>query len=85
METPFNEALLYVTVFYSCPRCGVVDKPLTVRCRQRGEDSSDWVYMVIELLSVDHHTAFPGCGTKTLHDLKIPVAGAEYLGGPAIH
>jgi hypothetical protein len=74
-----------VTVYYSCPRCSVVDKPVVLRCRRPGEDVSDWVNFVIGLIATDHRRLFPSCGTKTLHDLKIPVAGSEYIGGPPIH
>lgn len=70
-----------VSVFYSCPECGLVK----VRCdvKARGpEDVLAWMNGVGVELSRDHDRRSPGCHPKELKNLMIPIEGVERIGDP---
>jgi hypothetical protein len=70
-----------VRVKYSCPLCGLRDVAVDVTSRGE-EDVVQWIEQVcmVELAS-DHATRSPHCHPLQLHDIKIPIAGAEKIGG----
>jgi hypothetical protein len=76
---------LVITVQYSCVLCGTQDAPVRVRARASDEDLKTWMDMTIMAVSDDHNRRSPHCHPKTLSNLKIPVEGAEWVGGPAVH
>lgn len=73
-----------ITVLYSCTLCGTRDQTLAVPARASEEDVRPWMTRTIALVGADHHQRHPDCIARELHDLKIPMSGAEWIGGPAI-
>ena len=76
--------MIEITVRYSCTLCGVRDRTLAVPAREEAENVVVWMERTIGLVGADHHKQQPGCIARQLHDLKIPMDGAEWIGGPAI-
>jgi len=72
---------LTIQVFYSCPQCGLRKVRCNVPARQN-EDVLDWMENTIRLLSTDHALRSPWCHPEQLHDLMIPMAGTNRVGGP---
>lgn len=71
-----------ITVKYSCPLCGLDKVECVVPGREETQDVRDWVGATIREVSRDHQAHSPACHPKRLHDLMIPVNGADYIGGP---
>lgn len=75
---------LTITIQYSCVLCGIRDASVRVPARASDEDVERWVNMAIRATSDDHKQRSPDCKTRTLQNLKIPMDGAEWIGGPAV-
>lgn len=73
-----------ISILYSCHQCGLNDVAVAVRLREPHEDVLRWMDLVGLELSRDHDMKSPGCRITSLSEVKIPVTGAEYIGGPAI-
>jgi len=71
---------LMITVFYSCPACGLKDVAVVVPARET-EDVRVWMDKTIRLTCDDHAQRSPSCHPEQLHDLKIPITGADRVGG----
>lgn len=74
-----------IVVMYSCTLCGVRD----VRAELPARESPDvpvvtWMHDTIARIAQHHREQHPNCIAKQLHDLKIPMDGREWIGGPAI-
>lgn len=74
-----------LTVRYSCPLCGIKDAPVQVEERPSEMDVRVWMGQVIAAVSRDHALRSPWCHPSQLHDLKVPIAGAAFIGGPVQH
>lgn len=73
-----------VTVLYSCHVCGLTDIPVPVPART-DEDVLVWMEQTGGLLSQDHAQRSPLCHPKTLSNVKIPMTGADRVGGAPQH
>lgn len=71
---------LTITCMYTCNACGVKDLPVEVPAREE-EDVVKWVEAAAALMGADHGEHSPDCPSRTI-DLKIPVTGADKVGGP---
>lgn len=72
-----------ILCYYSCHLCGLTKIPVEVPVRGE-EDVITWVTETARLMSRDHDARSPDCHPKELHDLMIPVSGADKIGGPSI-
>jgi hypothetical protein len=80
-----TDSLLKITVTYSCNGCGANDRKLDVPARPEDMDLMVWMNQLAQLISNDHAKRSPGCRTRKMRDLKIPIDGADWVGGPPIH
>lgn len=73
-----------VTVKYSCPECGLVDREVRVTSRT-DEDVVAWLEDVCMVeVTKDHVSVSPDCVATSLKDLKIPLAGVDKIGGAVL-
>jgi len=71
---------------YSCKVCGLKDIEIQIPFRDSNEDVVKWMESkVIPATGADHRRRSPLCMTQELSDLKIPITGAEYVGGPCVN
>lgn len=75
------DASRHLTVLYTCDSCGVSDRGVSVAAREADEDVVAWVGQVAVLVGRDHARVSPDCHVETLTNLKIPVSGADHIGG----
>ena len=74
-----------ITVRYSCHDCGLEDVPCDVPERADPTDIANWVQFVLaDALYNDHRLRSPDCHVSAISEVKIPITGAKYLGGPAV-
>lgn len=74
-----------IRVLYSCQLCGLVDAVVPVPARQAETDVRDWMSTVcIIAVGADHAAKSPNCHPETLSAVKIPISGADYIGGPTV-
>lgn len=79
-----ERGLITLKVMYSCHLCGLHDAPVFVPARESEENVKPWIDRTILLLAKDHAARRPGCRPRQLHDLKIPITGAGWIGGPPL-
>lgn len=69
---------------YSCPLCGLLDVAFDAPARG-DEDVLVWMKQTFEpALFGDHQKRSPGCSPASLKDVKIPISGADRIGGPSL-
>lgn len=73
-----------ITLFYSCDLCGLTDVALEVRERPAEEDVRVWMDGVVRAVWVDHARQRPDCHPTEMKNLKIPMTGRQWVGGPVI-
>lgn len=73
-----------IVLRYSCRACGLKDVAVTVLARDSDEDVLLWMDATGLLLFRDHRDRSPHCQPKTLQNVKIPMVGAEWVGGPPV-
>ena len=76
-----------ITCMYSCALCGLKKIPVQIPTRVSATDQDvvTWLRDVATpALVADHEARSPGCHPKELSEFYIPMAGADYVGGPAI-
>lgn len=73
-----------IEIRYSCGACGLKDVAVDVPARDSDEDVLLWMDATGLLLGRDHHERSPHCQPKMLQDVKIPIAGADWVGGPPV-
>jgi hypothetical protein len=71
-------------VRYSCNGCGLHDRAVNVPTRGAAETLIAWMDQVGEFVGADHRAVSPTCPSHTC-DLKIPMTGADFVGGPTTH
>lgn len=72
---------LTIGVKYSCHLCGLKDIEVQIPARET-EDVLAWMHQVLEPgVGADHQMRSPHCKPKTLKDVKIPMSGADRIGG----
>lgn len=74
-----------IVVQYSCTVCAVRDVKVEVPVRESPDvDVVQWMKQTIARVAGHHRNLHPYCLAKALHDLKIPMQGVEWVGGPPI-
>lgn len=74
-----------ITVQYSCVLCGLKNVSLAVPARTSDKVNVKlWLEQTARYIGEDHQMRTPGCPSKSIQDLKIPVDGAEWIGGPTV-
>jgi hypothetical protein len=76
---------IQIRVLYSCHTCGLTKASCDVPARA-AEDVATWMDATIELLAADHRARSPGCTPVDgqLHDVMIPIGGADKVGGAPV-
>ena len=70
-----------IELTYTCDLCGVKDREVRVPARQ-DEDVVQWLGQIaMAALQADHEKISPGCRPENFTDIKIPVSGADKIGG----
>jgi hypothetical protein len=83
---PRTEDTEMLGITYSCPSCGLVQVEAKVRFRESSEDVLHWMDQVVTPgLARDHQRRSPTCHPTGLRDVKIPVTGADWIGGPCLN
>jgi len=65
-----------VKVLYTCKNCGIVDREVPIREREKDEDVIGWMRTVQKELGEDHMRCSSWCQSR-LCDIKIPLVGKE--------
>jgi len=73
-----------IRCFYSCDGCGLKDQGVDVPARVGDDDVVVWMEQTVRLLVQDHKRRRVGCHPKSLQEIRIPMAGADRIGGPTI-
>ena len=73
---------LTIRVLYTCRACGLADIGVDVPAREL-EDVTDWLKTTAQLCGDDHCSRNPAC-SHLFVDVKIPVSGADRVGGATV-
>lgn len=73
-----------IDVRYSCAGCKLTEIHVDVPARESDEDVAAWMDRTIRVLAADHWRRSPRCTAKSLQEVKIPVGGAQHIGGPTV-
>lgn len=73
-----------IGVLYSCRTCGLKDVTVQVRAREDNEEVVAWMEACGKVLGADHFLRNPHCRTESLSDIKIPITGADRVGGAPV-
>jgi hypothetical protein len=68
---------------YSCQGCGLADVGVDVPARE-DEDVCVWMNATVQKLAADHRRRSPRCRANAFQEVKIPITGADRVGGPSI-
>ena len=80
MELP----ALTIAVHYTCRMCGVEDAIVNVRARGEEQDVVNWLQETCaRAIYNDHIARSPQCPATSISEVKIPIAGADKIGGVA--
>lgn len=74
-----------ITVLYSRHGCGLHRAEVSVPMRQPDQDLMKWMDTLGICLANDHAKRSPECTAHSCADVMIPIAGTEYVGGPAVN
>ncbi len=74
-----------ITVYYSCPQCGLRDVPVTVPARAVDQGVLHWMHATMQSTCDDHRARSPACHPDRLYDLKIPFDGQRVGDPPVLH
>lgn len=73
-----------IRILYSCHLCGLDDQAIEVPGRG-DEDVKEWFEnTLVATIDKDHRRRSPNCSATRIDTIKIPIHGAEKIGGPAI-
>jgi len=72
-----------IGIVYSCQRCGLELVTCDVPARE-DEDVRLWMDRTVRLVWDDHARRSPHCHPDTLSEMRIPMTGADRIGGPAV-
>jgi hypothetical protein len=73
-----------IEVQYSCPDCALVDVGVHVQART-DEDVREWMDQTVQAVNADHAQRSRACRPQRIGNLKIPIEGADRVGGPVVH
>lgn len=75
-----------IRCFYSCEGCGSRDVAVDVPERASDDmDVREWMEDAVRRILRDHRVRNPFCRAKAMQEIKIPVGGAQRIGGPKVH
>lgn len=79
-----QEGRITITVKYSCNGCGLIDADCQVDARPSEKmDVRHWLENICaHTVAADHAYRSPECKAVKMANLKIPMGGADYIGGP---
>lgn len=64
---------MFITIKYSCDKCGIVKRDVVVPSRQEGEDIEHYIRITVaECIQLDHQDVSKGCNATSIKDLMIP-------------
>ncbi len=72
-----------IRILYSCLICGLKDVACEVPAREE-EDVIVWLHNSMLFVRDDHGRRSPKCNSDRASDIKIPMTGANKIGGPTI-
>lgn len=72
-----------IKVRYTCTLCATLDVVVTVPARG-DEDVGKWLDQTAAYIGDDHRRRSPKCVARKMTNLKIPITGADKVGGPII-
>ena len=72
-----------IRALYSCEGCGLRDVGVDVPARG-DEDVAEWMRGTVKRLSADHRRRSPTCTARAMQEVKIPITGADRVGGPSL-
>lgn len=73
-------------VQYSCAECGLRNVMVLIPYRESNRDVCNWMEdEVIVRLGKDHAERSPHCHPVALKEIKIPITGSDWIGGPKVH
>lgn len=73
---------MFIIVYYSCAKCGLIKVPCLVKAREE-ETIDEWRTNLGKRLSDDHSERSINCHPKNLSNVMIPLTNVSKLGGPA--
>lgn len=74
-----------IECLYSCSACSLLNVPVKVPARTT-EDVVLWVGQILgAAIGADHSRRSPHCTSKKMDNVKIPMAGAEKVGGSPVN
>ncbi len=76
--------MIAIRVLYTCRLCGLDNVGVDVPARG-DENVLVWMDSTARQLSEDHAKRSPNCYPKTLDEIKIPITGANKVGGPCVN
>jgi len=71
----------FLTIFYTCDSCGINERPINVKAREKDENIVRWIEQVTICISNDHSRVSPDCRAERMTNVKIPISGADQIGG----
>lgn len=79
--SPLIDDQVVLGVLYTCEECGLKDREVKVRARG-SEDVVTWVENICIIgVAADHLMTSPRCRATHMTNLKIPISGADKIGG----
>lgn len=74
-----------IEIIYTCGQCTAIEIKLKVPARTT-EEVVHWVRNICgHAIGLDHSTRSPNCRATTMKDLKIPMTGADKIGGSPVN
>lgn len=75
-----------IEVIYSCFACSVIEQKVMVPARGPEDDVVHWVKNILgHAIDLDHSTRSPHCRAETMDHVKIPITGADKIGGAPVN
>jgi hypothetical protein len=71
-ESALEHAVQKIEIQYTCNGCGVRNRPMMVRARDKKHDVLFWMSIVRTLVCDDHRMLSPLCRAQTF-DLRVPM------------
>lgn len=71
-----------ITIYFSCPPCGLVKHALQVPARIDPDVEAllPWMGMLQKHIGEEHRRVSPHCKAAAVTELAIPLAGSEFVG-----
>lgn len=73
-----------IRVLYSCEGCGLRDVGVEVSARVPGTDIGVWIDQTRAAVTIDHRRRSSFCQAPAMQELRIPVAGVNFIGGSPV-